>query len=214
MRKNFIKQLANLNNQMIYVGSVVEESLNLVLASLTKQDKKMAKEAIDKALEIDELERDVESLSMKLLLEQQPVASDLRQISTTLKMITDLKRIGNHAEDIALIILNTKTKNFVALELITKMGSAAKSMVSQGIDAYVKKDIDIAKQVIDNDDIIDDYFTKMKTTLIKMIETKQIDGELALDLLMISKYFERIGDHTTNIAEWIIYAVTGVHEGD
>ena len=162
--------------------------------------------------EIDQKERDVESLCLKLLLQQQPVAKDLRQISAALKMITDMERIGDQAEDIAEIIkfLNGRTVENGAL--IREMASAAIKMVTESVDAFVKHDIMLAEKVVSDDDIVDRYFDQVKQKLIERIAQQPADGEYALDLLMIAKYFERIGDHAVNLAEWVIFSVTGVHK--
>ena len=162
--------------------------------------------------EIDQKERDIENLCLKLLLQQQPVAKDLRQISAALKMITDMERIGDQAEDIAEIIkfLNGRTVENGAL--IREMASAAIKMVTESVDAFVKHDIMLAEKVVSDDDIVDRYFDQVKQKLIERIAQQPADGEYALDLLMIAKYFERIGDHAVNLAEWVIFSVTGVHK--
>lgn len=164
--------------------------------------------------EIDQKERSIESLCLKLLLQQQPVARDLRQISAALKMITDMERIGDQADDISEIIpfLNGRTGG--ECEYIAEMARAAIHMVTESIDAYVRRDIVLAHAVIEYDDIVDDLFNKVKQSLIDMIAKNPQDGEFAIDLLMIAKYFERIGDHATNIAEWVEFSVTGMHKGE
>ena len=163
--------------------------------------------------EINQKERDIESLCLKMLLQQQPVARDLRQISAALKMITDLERIGDQASDIAEIITFIDKKAGVDCEPICLMAEATIRMVTESVDAFVKRDVGIAQQAIAHDDTVDDYFLKVKRSLINMIAQRPADGEHALDLLMIAKYFERIGDHAVNIAEWVIFSVTGVHKG-
>ena len=149
---------------------------------------------------------------MKLLLHQQPVARDLRQISAALKMITDMERIGDQAEDIAEIVTFLNGRTMEGVELIEEMARATIEMVMSSVDAFVKKDVELAEKVIAQDDVVDDYFSKVKYGIISMIAENSTDGEFALDLLMIAKYFERIGDHATNIAEWVIYSVTGKHK--
>ena len=149
---------------------------------------------------------------MKLLLHQQPVARDLRLISAALKMITDMERIGDQAEDIAEIVTFLNGRTMEGVELIEEMARATIEMVMSSVDAFVKKDVELAEKVIDQDDIVDAYFSKIKCGIISMIAEKSTDGEFALDLLMIAKYFERIGDHATNIVEWVIYSVTGTHK--
>ena len=160
------------------------------------------------------MERTVESICMKLLLHQQPVARDLRQISAALRMITDMERIGDQAEDIAEII---QLANIRADEDTMYMGDMARAtikMVTDSIDAYVNRDPELAQLVIEYDDVVDDLFNKVKQLLITLIENKQVNGEYAIDLLMIAKYFERIGDHAVNIAEWVLFSITGVHKGE
>ena len=162
--------------------------------------------------EIDQKERDIETLCLKLLLQQQPVARDLRQISAALKMITDMERIGDQAEDIAEIITFLGGRTADEHTRITRMAKATTQMVTDSIDAFVRQDVSIAERVIRSDDIVDDCFVEVKNSLISMIAANPQEGEFALDLLMIAKYFERIGDHATNIAEWVVFSVTGVHK--
>lgn len=152
------------------------------------------------------MERDIETLCLKLLLRQQPVAGDLRQISAALKMITDMERIGDQAEDIAEIIAFLNGRSGAECGDIDKMAKAATKMVTNSIEAFVKRDVELAKEVIAQDDIVDDYFNRVKQDLIERISSDPSDGEFALDLLMIAKYFERIGDHATNIAEWVMFS--------
>jgi len=161
---------------------------------------------------IDQMERDIESRCMKLLLHQQPVARDLRLISAALKMITDMERIGDQAEDIAEIVTFLKGRSMEGMELIEEMARETIGMVTSSVDAFVKKDVELAQKVIAQDDVVDDYFSQVKHGIITLIAENSADGEFALDLLMISKYFERIGDHASNIAEWVIYSVTGTHK--
>ena len=160
------------------------------------------------------MEREIESICLKLLLQQQPVAKDLRVISAALKMITDMERIGDQAEDIAEIIPFLNGKTGAEFDDFKLMAEATCKMVTNSIDAYVNQDVKLAKSVLEHDDIVDDAFRKMKDTLIKMITNNNADGEYVIDLLMIAKYFERIGDHATNIAEWVEFSVTGVHKGE
>lgn len=162
-------------------------------------------------MKLNKMERDIETLCLKLLLRQQPVAGDLRQISAALKMITDMERIGDQAEDIAEIIAFLNGRSGAECGDIDKMAKAATKMVTNSIEAFVKRDVELAKEVIAQDDIVDDYFNRVKQDLIERISSDPSDGEFALDLLMIAKYFERIGDHATNIAEWVMFSVTGVH---
>ena len=205
MRNHFDEQLEQLNRDLTKMGSLCEEIIALASDSLTGWN-----EELD--AEIDKMERTIESLCLRLLLQQQPVATDLRVVSAALKMITDMERIGDQAEDIAEII--TFLKGRVAPESI-QIGEMAKEtivMVTGSVEAYVDKDLERAQKVLAHDDIVDTYFDCVKKNLIEMIARNPGDGEFALDLLMIAKYFERIGDHATNIAEWVLFSVTGVHK--
>ncbi len=212
MRSRFDRQLADLNRELTQMGAMCEEAISMAANALTGGDASMAKKVLSVDEEIDRMERTIEGLCLKLLLQQQPVARDLRQISAALKMITDMERIGDQAADIAEIIgfLNGKTGE--ECESIRLMADAAIKMVTESIDAFVKQDLTIAKAAINHDDVVDDYFLKVKQSLIKMIAETPGEGEYALDLLMIAKYFERIGDHAVNIAEWVMFSVTGEHE--
>lgn len=213
MRSRFDEQLATLNKELIEMGALCEEAIADAAKALMTADEKTAAKVEPLEAEINQKERDIESLCLKMLLQQQPVARDLRQISAALKMITDLERIGDQASDIAEIITFIDKKAGVDCEPICLMAEATIRMVTESIDAFVKRDVGIAQQAIAHDDTVDDYFLKVKRSLINMIAQRPADGEHALDLLMIAKYFERIGDHAVNIAEWVIFSVTGVHKG-
>lgn len=213
MRSRFDEQLTTLNKELIEMGALCEEAIADAAKALTTADEKTAAKVEPLEAEINQKERDIESLCLKMLLQQQPVARDLRQISAALKMITDLERIGDQASDIAEIITFIDKKAGVDCEPICLMAEATIRMVTESIDAFVKRDVGIAQQAIAHDDTVDDYFLKVKRSLINMIAQRPADGEHALDLLMIAKYFERIGDHAVNIAEWVIFSVTGVHKG-
>ncbi len=213
MRSRFDEQLATLNKELIEMGALCEEAIADAAKALTTADEKTAAKVEPLEAEINQKERDIESLCLKMLLQQQPVARDLRQISAALKMITDLERIGDQASDIAEIITFIDKKAGVDCEAICLMAEATIRMVTESVDAFVKRDVGIAQQAIAHDDTVDDYFLKVKRSLINMIAQRPADGEHALDLLMIAKYFERIGDHAVNIAEWVIFSVTGVHKG-
>ena len=211
MRSRFDEQLARLNQELIEMGALCEEAISLAAAALAEGDGREAGvAALDR--EIDQKERDIETLCLKLLLQQQPVARDLRQISAALKMITDMERIGDQAEDIAEIITFLGGRPADEHTRITRMAKATTQMVTDSIDAFVRQDVSIAERVIRSDDIVDDCFVEVKNSLISMIAANPQEGEFALDLLMIAKYFERIGDHATNIAEWVVFSVTGVHK--
>ncbi|MBQ4342815.1 MAG: phosphate signaling complex protein PhoU [Erysipelotrichaceae bacterium] len=213
MRNRFDEQLFELNRELIEMGAMCEEVISLAMSALKAGDVELAKMVKEQGSSIDQIERDIESRCMKLLLHQQPVAKDLRLISAALKMITDMERIGDQAEDIAEIVVSLNGSATYDHSLIDQMGFEVIRMVTNSVDAFVKKDVDLAQKVIEQDDVVDTYFLNAKVSIMSMISEKSADGETALDLLMISKYLERIGDHTTNIAEWVIYSVTGTHKG-
>lgn len=213
MRSKFDMQLANLNKELIEMGALCEQVIALAAKSLSDGDALAAKDIFPLDEEIDRKERSIESLCLKMLLQQQPVARDLRQISAALKMITDMERIGDQAADIAEIIGFMGVKAAEECSYISEMARAAIKMVTESVDAYVNQDIEIARSVILHDDVVDDYFKKIKTSLIKLISKSPDNGEYAIDLIMIAKYFERIGDHATNIAEWVEFSITGIHKG-
>ena len=212
MRSRFDEQLAQLNKQLIEMGALCEEVISMASRALMDGDLPLAAKVAPLDAEIDQKERDIENLCLKLLLQQQPVAKDLRQISAALKMITDMERIGDQAEDIAEIIKFLHGRTVENGALIREMASAAIKMVTESVDAFVKHDIMLAEKVVSDDDIVDRYFDQVKQKLIERIAQQPADGEYALDLLMIAKYFERIGDHAVNLAEWVIFSVTGVHK--
>lgn len=214
MRNYFDEQLALLNREMIEMGALCEEVIALAASALISGDVYFAAKVTDRDKEIDKKERNIETLCLKLLLEQQPVARDLRQISAALKMITDMERIGDQAENIAEITLSLGGRSLETQDVLKKMGVATMKMVTDSVDAYVKQDVALAQAVIEYDDVVDNCFIDVKKQLIEYISTESNDGEYALDLLMIAKYFERIGDHATNLAEWVIYSVTGVHKSE
>ena len=212
MRNRFDRQLQVLNDELIEMGSLIEQAIEMACSALVRQDVEKAQKAISFDEEIDHQERDIESLCMKLLLQQQPVARDLRQISAALKMITDLERIGDQAEDIAEIICFLKEEDRKEDILLPEMAKASIGMVTESVDAFVKRDIMLAEKVIKDDDIVDRYFDRVKEDLIRKIADDPKDGEYAIDLLIIAKYYERIADHAVNIAKWVIFSVTGVHK--
>lgn len=214
MRKTFDEQLDLLSQELTHMGALCETAIASATEALKNRDVDLAKHAIAADQEIDQQEREIERLCLKLLLQQQPVARDLRQISSALKMITDMERIGDQAEDIAEIIGFLSDRQAENNALFREMARAVIQMVTESVDAYVKCDIMLAKKVIAADDIVDEQFAQVKRSLISRIAEHPADGEYALDLLMIAKYYERIGDHATNIAEWVIYSVTGVHKDE
>ena len=217
MRKTFDAELLELNESLTVMARVAQDAIDVVTESLASGDDAAAKSAVEMTRSMDQMERDIENRCLRLLLQQQPVARDLRQISSALKMITDMERIGDHASDISeMTILMAdaayETGDPINLDLIKEMAKETTDMVIKSVDAFVQKDMDMAHWVIKEDDVVDDLFNQFKQQLIKKINENVKNGEQATDMLMVAKYFERIGDHATNIAEWVIYSITGQHE--
>ena len=214
VRNRFDEQLHTLNHELLEMGALIERAIRSATDALVKQDVEAALQAIAADKEVDQAERDIESLCLKLLLQQQPVARDLRLISSALKMITDMERIGDQASDIAeLVIYLSKEPYIKELTHLPQMAENAIRMVSSALDAYVRKDVVLAQEVMGMDDAIDALFVTVKDELIALIRHDVSAGSQAIDLLMIAKYYERIGDHAQNIAEWVEYALTGRHKG-
>ena len=211
MRNLFDSQLNTLHRKLIEMGAACETAIDLAVKALLEGNADIAHEAASHDREIDQMERDIEAICLKMLLQQQPVARDLRQISAAMKIITDMERIGDQAEDIGEIIPFLSGRTGRECEDIRLMAETAQQMVRSSIDAYVNQDMALVKKVIDMDDIVDDAFDRTKNTLIHMISDNREDGQYCLDLLMIAKYLERIGDHATNIAEWVEFSITGHH---
>lgn len=214
MRSRFDEQLALLNKEMIEMGALCEEVIALASKALTEADPELAQRVAPLDAEIDQKERNIESLCLKLLLQQQPVARDLRQISAALKMITDMERIGDQAADIAEIVTYTDLSESTNGSHIAEMGAATTKMVTEAVEAFVRRDRTMAQSVVAYDDVVDDLFSSVKHDIMQMIAADPARGEQAVDILMISKYLERIGDHAVNIAEWVIFAITGKHENE
>ena len=212
MRDLFQEQLKELNRELTIMGSACEEIIALSAQSLTDYTEGLAKKVSVIGSRIDEGYRTIENICMRLLLRQQPVAGDLRVISAAMKMITDMERIGDQAEDIVEIVPHIVAYHDEKFHTIRDMANETQVMVTEAVDAYVRQDLDLARKVMSHDDVVDDYFCRMKNGIIDMIAQDPNYGEYALDLLMIAKYFERIGDHCTNIAEWVEFSVTGVHK--
>ena len=213
MRTRFDMELDNLNCDMIAMGALCENAISEAMKSLFTADKAAAQRTIEEDREIDRKEKDIEALCLRLLLQQQPVARDLRVISSALKMITDMERIGDQAADIAELIRHMHlTPVSRQNKHLSKMADAAKKMVTESIDAFVKKDAALATKVLADDDLVDSLFLKLRHDIIEMIAADPGCGEEAVDVLMIAKYLERIGDHATNIAEWVLFSITGTHE--
>ncbi len=213
MRNHFDEQLNELRHKLTHMGALCEEAIALAARALMEANTAVGRRALTLDAEIDQMEREIEGLCLKLLLQQQPVARDLRQISAALKMITDMERIGDQASDIVEIIPYLKERRVRECDSIRQMAAAAIKMVVESVDAFVRRDLKLARHVIQCDDIVDALFDSTRSALIRMIAENHADGEYALDLLMIAKYFERIGDHATNIAEWVEFSVTGIHRG-
>ena len=213
MRRNFDAQLLQLNNSLVEMGKMVEKAIAEANKALMEQDVELAQRIIDSDDEIDHKEKDIEAQCLRLIMQQQPVAMDLRLVSSIMEISTDLERIGDHAEDISELTLLIAGKQFIKkLVHIPKMAAETIKMVSESIDAFINKDIEHANEIIARDDVIDDLFDTIKAELIELIKENGENGDQAIDLVMIAKYFERIGDHATNIAEWVIFSITGWHK--
>lgn len=214
MRTRFEEQLTRLNAELIDMGTLIEHAIVESTQALGARDVVRARTVMALDRDIDQKEREIESQCLKLLLQQQPVARDLRLISAALKMITDMERIGDQAADIAEIIPFFLSHNTFDCTLVCRMAQQASSMVTQSVDAFVRRDVDLARSIAKQDDLVDEDFSNVKQALISAIAREPGQGEVALDLLMIAKYFERIGDHAVNLSEWVEFSVTGVHKHD
>ena len=213
MRKHFDEQIARLGEEMIAMGAMVERTIEDACGALRLGDVVRARRIMEGDREVDRKEREIEALCLHLLLQQQPVARDLRQISSALKMITDMERIGDQAADISEIVTvmdltQPRPGHFSA------MAHAAVDMVHRAIDAYVRQDVALARQVMDSDDVVDELFDQVKGDLAALLRENAERSGSVLDMLMIAKYFERIGDHAVNIAEWVVYSVSGLYKGE
>lgn len=211
MRNNFDKQLELLNKNLIEMGAMCENAIACAIDALLSHDLIKADEAISIEVEINEMEREIENLCLKLLLQQQPVARDLRLVSAALKMITDMERIGDQAADIAYIVSRTEFGTGCNSEHIKKMTKAVSKMVTESVDAFVGRNLELARDVIERDDKVDTLFKEVRQDLINYIVENVDEGSMVTDLLMIAKYLERIGDHAVNIAEWVEFSITGEH---
>ena len=213
MRTRFDEQLSQLNADLIDMGTMIEYAIESSASALISMDGALANRIVRFDHEVDRKERDIESLCLKLILHQQPIAKDLRFISAALKMITDMERIGDQAADIAEIVtmmLNDDPPRIT--DHFSEMARVTTRMVRQSIDAFVSRDVLLARQVVNTDDVVDSLFDDVRGELIDLLARNPDCGRQALDLLMIAKYFERIGDHATNIAEWVEFAITGIHK--
>ncbi len=211
MRNKFDMQLESLHEQLIHMGELCEIAINRATDALKEGNTARAREVIAADVEIDQMEKDIERLCLKLLLQQQPVARDLREISAALKMITDMERIGDQTADIAEIIITGDLTELADVGKIGEMAQASAKMVRDSVVAYVNKDLELARQVMEADDTVDEMFEQVRDEALKMISEGK-DGNMAIDLIMVSKYLERIGDHATNIAEWVEFSITGIHK--
>ena len=211
MRNKFDSQLEKLNLELITMGALCEDAISASVKGFLDDDDALCQKAVETEDEINRKERDIESICMKLLLEQQPVARDLRVISSALKMISDMERIGDQAYDIAEIAKFIKNSNVKSKIHIKDMAIAATKMVTDSVNSFVKKDVELARSVMVYDDKVDNLFDCVKDELVQLITEDKANGEFCIDLLMIAKYLERIGDHAVNIAEWVEYSITGTH---
>ena len=211
MRNKFDSQLEKLNLELITMGALCEDAISASVKGFLDDDDALCQKAVETEDEINRKERDIESICMKLLLEQQPVARDLRVISSALKMISDMERIGDQAYDIAEIAKFIKNSNVKSKIHIKDMAAAATKMVTDSVESFVKKDVELARSVMVYDDKVDNLFDCVKDELVQLITEDKANREFCIDLLMIAKYLERIGDHAVNIAEWVEYSITGTH---
>ena len=212
MRTTFLSELKELKTDMLQMGAYIEDAIKNTMTALVEDDLLLAQEVINKDCIIDDAERTIENLCLKLLLTQQPVATDMRMISSALKMITDMERIGDFAADIAEIVTKGgRTGTGYHIELIDRMGRAVIRMVDEAVLSFTNSDLELAKKVCKSDDEVDNLFNGAKNVLLDCIRNDEMRAERALDLMLVSKYLERIGDHATNIAEWVIFSITGVH---
>ena len=211
MRNRFDQQLEKLNVELVTMGALCEDALTYAIKALFDRESDMAERAEEAEKQIDQMEREIEAICMRLLLQQQPVARDLRVISSALKMIGDMERIGDQAADIAEIVKYLDEEEVPNLGHLREMSDFAAGMVTASINSFVRQDLNLAKKVILDDDVVDGYFEKVKEALIGLIAEGDRDGAFLLDILMIAKYIERVGDHATNIAEWVVYSITGEH---
>ncbi|MGM9647808.1 MAG: phosphate signaling complex protein PhoU [Eubacteriales bacterium] len=212
MRDRYNEQLQELNNSLIHMGALCETAISSSMKLLLNEEEPMAEKVALADSEIDQMEREIEQSCMKLLLLQHPMAQDLRVISAAMKMISDMERIGDQAFDIAELAMqvsHSEVKNKIRLK---EMAVAAVRMVTDSIDSFVRRDLDLAHHVMESDDVVDEYFNQIKAKLIRLLSSGTEDSEACIDLLMVAKYLERIGDHAENIAEWVEFSITGIHK--
>lgn len=215
MRSKFDEQLLELNKEMIEMGNKIILSIKNAIEALVARDENMAKAIMESDAEVDHLQKKIEGICFNLLIQQQPVARDLRTVTAAMKMVTDMERIGDHAADISeMTILMGQNSQIDKFEHISQMATETMIMLNHSIEAYVEKNVIKAKEVIEHDDIVDDLFVEAKKDVIELILNSPSEGEGATDILMIAKYFERIGDHATNIAEWVIFSLKQKEDED
>ncbi len=215
MRSKFDEQLLELNKEMIEMGNKIILSIKNAIEALVARDENAAKEIMESDAEVDHLQKKIEGICFNLLIQQQPVARDLRTVTAAMKMVTDMERIGDHAADISeMTILMGQNSQIDKFEHISKMATETMVMLNHSIEAFASKDVIKAKEVIEHDDVVDDLFVEAKKDVIELILNNPSEGEEATDILMIAKYFERIGDHATNIAEWVIYSLKQKEDSD
>lgn len=211
MRVLYNEQLEKLHNELVGMGRMCEQAISAAMSSLFDSDPDMVKKTQELEKEIDVQERTIESMCMKLILKQQPVATDLRKVSSALKMISDMERIGDQAQDIADMARFLNKSNIICAVHLKEMADAASKMVNDSVEAFVNTDAEMAKNVILYDNIVDDLFVRIKSEIIEEVVKNSDKGEELFDIMMVTKYLERIGDHACNIAEWVIYSITGSH---
>jgi phosphate transport system protein len=214
MRQRYLEQLTLLHGEMVEMGGLCEEAISLAIHALTNGERELVDKVFAVDAEIDRKERGIETLCLRLLLQQQPVATDLREISSALKMISDMERIGDQASDIAEITRSIPAQEDGSGTGIREMAGEAVKMVTDSVDSFVKRDLALARSVIAYDDVVDDWFDRVKAQLIVRIAADSTQGESCMDLLMVAKYLERIADHATNIGEWVEFSITGARSKD
>lgn len=214
-RQQFDDELQDLSTELIRMGATASGAIDEVMDALKNNDNAAAKNIIDNDSVIDDMERQIEQKCLKLLLKQQPVASDLRKISTAIKMITDIERIGDAAADIAEISIHLGECEFSQIQnRVFEMAAAAKNMVTLSIDAYVNEDLILAVNTMKQDDVVDDYFLSIRRDLSKRLIHNEHEMDEIMDYLMIIKYLEKLGDHAVNICEWVQFYMTGIHKNE
>lgn len=212
-RQSFDKEMEHLHTELIKMSALVENAIEMSIKALKNQDYFLAERIIDHDRDIDEMEKLIERKCLELILRQQPVARDLRMVSTALKMVTDLERVGDHASDISEVVIRMKKDNdFRIIEHLPEMAKEAGQMVHNAVSAFVNEDVEQAKRVIANDDVVDELFNKVKDEVAQWLRKSSDNSDQMIDLLLIAKYFERIGDHAENICEWVEFRETGEYK--